>query len=52
MVGFDFPIFILIGIPAAVRDVEHIVLWRIGVLLFSFFPLKGVRTIYLWQLAS
>ena len=36
MVVFDFPIFVLIGIPAAVRDVEHIVLWRTFVLLFSF----------------
>ena len=43
---------VLIGIPAAVRDAEHIVLWRTLVLLFSFFPLKGVRTIYLWKLAS
>lgn len=29
--------FVLIGILAAVRDAEHIVLWRRLVLLFSFF---------------
>ena len=46
-------IVVLIGIPAAIRDAEHLVLWWRFDLVFSFFfSLKGVRTIYLWKLAS
>ena len=52
--GIWFPIVILISILAAIRDAEHLVLWRTFDFVFSgfFFFLKGVRTIYLWQLAS
>ena len=32
------------------RDAEHLVLWPFEA--FFFFPLKGVRKIYLLQLAS
>ena len=47
-------VVVLIGIPTAVRDAEHLVLWwRFDlVLFFVFFSLKDVRTIYLWKLAS
>ena len=49
-VAICFPIVLLIGICAAIKDSEHIVLWwRFGyVYSFFFFPLKHVRTIYLW----
>ena len=43
-------IFILIDIPAVIRDAELLVLWwRFGSLFFSQ---NGVRKIYLWHLAS
>ena len=45
-------VVVLIGIPAAIRDAEHLVLWwGFDLVLFWFFYLKSMRTIYLWNLA-
>ena len=40
-VGILFPTLLFIGIPAAIRDAEHLVWWgRFGVIIPSFFSLK------------
>ena len=48
--GIWFPVVILVGIsPVIIRDAEHLALWLCVCVVF---PLKGVRKIYLLQLAS
>ena len=49
--GHWMSVVVLIGIPAAFRDAERLVLWWKFDFVFVF-SLKGVRTIYLWELAS
>ena len=54
IVAIYFPIVLLIGIPEALRDAEHLVWWGdLSVIIpFFIFSLEVVRTSYLLHLAS
>ena len=53
--GILFPTVVLIGIPAAIRDAVHLLLW-VEVCFFFFLScflyIKGCEENLLWQLAS
>ena len=40
--GFDFTIVVLIGIPAAIRDAVHLLLWWRFAFVFSCFLVRKI----------